>query len=45
VLRPDHVPTLFGESNDKPGYAVLGRLFAIGYIRGLGDALERYAPA
>src|SRR5262249_54799010 len=36
VLRPDHVPTLAGESNDLPGYASLGRLHAIGYIRGLG---------
>jgi mannonate dehydratase len=45
VLRPDHVPTLFGESNDKPGYAVLGRLFAVGYIRGLGEAVDRYEAA
>jgi mannonate dehydratase len=45
VLRPDHVPTLFGESNAKPGYAVLGRLFAVGYIRGLDEAVERSAPA
>jgi mannonate dehydratase len=40
VLRPDHVPTLHGEANDKPGYAVLGRLFAIGYIRGLDEAVS-----
>ncbi|MEP6851410.1 MAG: mannonate dehydratase [bacterium] len=38
VLRPDHVPSLFGESNERPGYSVLGRLFAVGYIRGLQDA-------
>lgn len=38
-MRPDHVPTMFGEPNDHPGYAVLGRLFAIGYIRGLEHAL------
>ena len=24
VLRPDHVPTLDGEANDKPGYETLG---------------------
>jgi mannonate dehydratase len=35
VMRPDHVPTLEGESNDRPGYHMLGRLFALGYIRGL----------
>ena len=38
ILRPDHVPTLYGESNDKPGYATLARLFAIGYIVGLREA-------
>ena len=38
VLRPDHVPTLAGEANDTPGYASLGRLHAIGYIRGLAEA-------
>lgn len=38
VLRPDHVPTLEGESNERPGYSVLGRLFAVGYIRGLQEA-------
>ncbi|MBN9609903.1 MAG: mannonate dehydratase [Actinobacteria bacterium 69-20] len=37
-MRPDHVPTLCGESNAKPGYATLGRLFAVGYVRGLIDA-------
>jgi mannonate dehydratase len=38
VLRPDHVPTLFGESNDRPGYETLGRLFAVGYVKGLREA-------
>ncbi len=33
--RPDHVPTLDGESNEMPGYHMLGRLFAVGYMRGL----------
>jgi mannonate dehydratase len=45
ALRPDHVPTLHGESNDKPGYAILGRLFAVGYIRGLSEAVSGPAPA
>lgn len=35
VARPDHVPTMAGESNDTPGYEMKGRLFAIGYMRGL----------
>jgi mannonate dehydratase len=43
VLRPDHVPTLAGESNDAPGYASLGRLHAIGYIRGLTEAVYGHA--
>ena len=39
VLRPDHVPTLYGEPNDRPGYASLGRLFAVGYVTGLREAV------
>lgn len=39
VLRPDHVPTLEGDSNDSPGYSTIGRLYAIGYIRGLREAV------
>jgi len=33
--RVDHVPTMYGEDNDRPGYATIGRLYAIGYMRGL----------
>ncbi len=32
-VRPDHVPTLAGETNDNPGYEMLGRLWALGYIK------------
>ena len=39
VLRPDHVPTMAGESNDNPAYSSIGRLFAIGYIKGLREAV------
>lgn len=39
LMRPDHVPTMEGESNDRPAYGTLGRLFAIGYIRGLEQAM------
>ncbi len=35
VLRPDHVPTMEGDSNDSPSYSSIGRLFAIGYVKGL----------
>ncbi len=34
-VRPDHVPTLEGEVNDTPGYTLMGRLYAIGYMKGL----------
>ncbi len=65
-MRPDHVPTLAGESTVDaidvgvlppaaitpdtyngpdipvpPGYAMMGRLFAVGYMRGLIDAAFR----
>lgn len=39
VLRPDHVPTVEGDNNDRPGYSAYGRLYAIGYIRGLRQAV------
>jgi mannonate dehydratase len=38
VVRPDHVPTLAGEPNDDPSYALLARLHAIGYMQGLREA-------
>jgi len=39
VLRPDHVPTVEGDSNEHAGYSAFGRLYAIGYIRGLHQAV------
>ena len=39
VLRPDHVPTVEGDSNADAGYSAFGRLYAIGYIRGLQEAV------
>jgi mannonate dehydratase len=38
-LRPDHVPQLVGEESGPPGYTMLGRLFAFGYMRGLMQAV------
>ena len=40
-MRPDHVPTVAGDSNEHPGYSELGTLFAIGYIKGLMDAAKK----
>lgn len=44
-MRPDHVPTLDGESNEQAGYAMLGRLHAVGYMRGLMQAAEQTTPS
>ena len=38
-IRVDHVPTLLGEDTEVAGYAALGRLFAIGYLKGILDAI------
>ena len=40
-IRPDHVPQLTGEEQGEPGYTMLGRLFAIGYIHGLIQAVQQ----
>jgi mannonate dehydratase len=39
VCRPDHVPTMEGDNNDNPSYSSIGRLFAIGYLKGLREAV------
>lgn len=39
VCRPDHVPTMLSDSNDQAGYSAVGRLFAIGYLKGLRQAV------
>lgn len=38
TIRPDHAPSMAGESNETPGYEMKGKLFATGYLRGLIDA-------
>ncbi len=39
-MRPDHVPQLTSEEQGEPGYTILGRLFAFGYMRGLLQATD-----
>lgn len=39
-IRVDHVPTMAGEISTLPGYDALGRMFAIGYLKGILDATE-----
>ena len=36
-IRVDHVPVMAGESGGVAGYTALGRLFAIGYLKGILD--------
>jgi mannonate dehydratase len=40
-IRPDHVPTMYGDSNKNAGYSVLGSLYAWGYIRGLMESVVK----
>jgi len=39
-IRVDHVPTMKGEDTEVAGYAAQGRLFAIGYLKGLLEAIK-----
>ena len=46
-VRPDHVPAMAGERQDKgqshtlsAGYGTLGRLYAVGYIKGILEAID-----
>ena len=41
-MRPDHVPALKVEQDDKGGgYTSLGTLWAVGYMRGLAEAIAK----
>lgn len=37
-IRPDHAPTMEGESNENPGYAMMGKILAFGYMKGIMEA-------
>ena len=39
-IRVDHVPTMPGEVSTLPGYDALGRLYAMGYMKGLYEAAK-----
>ncbi len=38
-MRPDHAPTMEGEANDKPGYAMAGKILAFGYMKGIMEGM------
>lgn len=40
-IRVDHVPTLVGEHSTLAGYDALGRMFAIGYLKGILETIEK----
>lgn len=39
-IRVDHVPLMAGEKGGTAGYTALGRLFAIGYLKGILESTE-----
>ena len=39
VMRPDHAPYLAGDEGPNDGYSMLGKIFAVGYMKGLMEAL------
>jgi mannonate dehydratase len=45
VLRSDHAPTLTGDTADVVGYSHQSRLYAIGYMTGLREAVLAEAAA
>ena len=38
-IRVDHVPLMTGEKQETAGYTALGRLYAIGYLKGILEAI------
>jgi mannonate dehydratase len=40
-VRVDHVPTMAGEDNSAPGYETMGRLYALGYLRGIIESTAK----
>jgi mannonate dehydratase len=42
-MRPDHVPEMEGDPIDRPGYTIQGRLFAVGFMKGLMAAVDATA--
>ena len=40
-IRVDHVPLMAGEKQETAGYTALGRLYAIGYLNGILQAIDK----
>jgi len=43
AIRPHHVTTMYSDSNERPGYSTIGTLFALGYMRGLIESIQKKA--
>ena len=41
AMRPDHVPTMEGEAHSRPGYSLMGKVFAVGYMKGLMEGIAK----
>lgn len=41
-IRVDHVPTMAEEQSQIPGYDSMGRMFAIGYLKGLLEGVQNH---
>ena len=39
-IRVDHVPLMAGENQELAGYTALGRLYAIGYLKGILESIK-----
>ncbi len=47
-IRPDHAPKMEGDElyeEGKPGYYLLGKVYALGYMRGLAESIEKTYPS
>jgi mannonate dehydratase len=44
-MRCDHAPNMYGDPNDHPGYEARGRLFALGYMKGLLQGVDAMRAA
>lgn len=49
-IRPDHAPAMYGEiqgsfgGSTTVGYEITGKIFAIGYMKGILEAVEKLEP-
>ncbi|MEM4056339.1 MAG: mannonate dehydratase, partial [Thermoplasmatales archaeon] len=42
IMQVDHIPTLYSETPEVPGFSYLARLYTIGYINGLRASMASF---